>query len=146
MIGGALALLLLAAAPSPRWATAVLEDGSEFTLEIAETDAERARGYMQRAQVGPKEGMLFVFAAPARHSFWMKNCLIPLDILWLDEAFRVVHVVPELPPCPEEGPCPSVVPMRPARYALEFASGTAKAHGLKPGSRVSVFKENGAPW
>ena len=133
-------------AASPPWATAVLEDGSAFTLEIAESEAARARGYMERAQVGPKEGMLFVFQESGWHSFWMKNCRVPLDILWLDGSFRVVHVAAAQPPCPADGPCPSIVPMRPASYALEFASGTARAHGLRPGSRVDVLRPDGTPW
>ena len=83
---------------------------------------------------------------PGWHSFWMKNCRVPLDILWLDASFRVVHVAAAQPPCPAEGNCPSIVPMRPARYALEFASGTAQAHGLKPGTRVDVLRVDGSPW
>lgn len=128
------------------WATAVLADGSSFTLEIADTPAARARGYMERAKVGPKEGMLFVFEEPGRHAFWMKNCRVSLDILWLDASFRVQEVAAWQAPCPEDGPCPSVAPMRPARYALELAAGGARAHGLKPGARVDVFRGDGAPW
>jgi uncharacterized membrane protein (UPF0127 family) len=142
----ALLALALASAGTPPWGTAVLEDGSAFTLEVAETDAARARGYMGRGEVGPREGMLFVFQEPGRHSFWMKNCLVPLDIVWLDDAFRVVHVAEKQTPCPADGPCPSIVPLRPARYALEFASGTARRHGLRPGSRVDVLRPDGAPW
>lgn len=128
------------------WATAVLGDGTAFTLEIADTEVARARGYMEREQVGPKEGMLFVFEEPGRHSFWMKNCRISLDILWLDGSFRILEVAGGQPPCPADGPCPSVAPMRPARYALEFAAGTARAHGLRPGERVDVFRPDGTPW
>jgi uncharacterized membrane protein (UPF0127 family) len=140
-----LVLALLAAAPAPRWAAAVLPDGTSFTLEIADTEAARARGYMER-EVGPREGMLFVFEQPGRHSFWMKNCRVPLDILWLDGAFRIVHVAADQPPCPADGPCPSIVPMRPARYTLEFAAGTARAHGLRPGARVDVLRGDGSAW
>jgi uncharacterized membrane protein (UPF0127 family) len=138
-------ILLATAAPSRPWATAVLADGTSFTLEVADTAAARERGYMER-EVGPREGMLFVFDEPGWHSFWMKNCRVPLDILWLDASFRVVHVAAAQPPCPAEGNCPSIVPMRPARYALEFASGTAQAHGLKPGTRVDVLRVDGSPW
>ena len=140
-----LSIVLLAAAPAPRWATAVLADGTPFTLEIADTEPARQRGYMERV-VGPREGMLFVFQEPGRHSFWMKNCLVSLDILWLDAAFRIVHVAAAQPPCPAQGPCPSIIPMRPARYVLEFAAGTAQAHGLRPGSRVDVLRQDGASW
>lgn len=147
---GVLVLLLLLgcarAATAGSWATAVLADGSSFTLEIADTPAARARGYMERLEVGPKEGMLFVFEEPGRHAFWMKNCRVALDILWLDASFRVQEVAARQAPCPEDGPCPSVVPMRPARYALELAAGGARAHGLTPGARVDVFRGDGTPW
>ena len=142
---GIVALALLATAPAPRWATAVLADGTAFTLEVAATEAARERGYMER-EVGPREGMLFVFDEAGRHSFWMKNCRVPLDILWLDASFRIVHLAAAQPPCPAEGDCPSIVPMRPAHYALEFASGTARAHGLKPGTRVDVLRSDGSSW
>jgi uncharacterized membrane protein (UPF0127 family) len=134
------------AAPAGSWATAVLNDGTSFTLEVVDTPAARARGYMERAVVGPKEGMLFVFEEPGRHGFWMKNCRVSLDILWLDASFRVQEVAARQAPCPETGPCPSVVPMRPAHYGLELAAGAAAAHGLAPGARVSVFRGDGSPW
>ena len=140
-----LAPILLAAAPAHPWATAVLGDGTSFTLEVADTEATRERGFMER-EVGPRQGMLFVFDQPGRHSFWMKNCRVSLDILWLDASFRIVHLAAAQPPCPAEGDCPSIVPMRPAHYALEFASGTARAHGLKPGTRVDVLRSDGSSW
>jgi uncharacterized membrane protein (UPF0127 family) len=123
----------------------VLPDGAAFTLEIARSDAERARGYMGR-EVGAREGMLFVFEESGRHSFWMKNCVVPLDIVWLDPAFRVVEVAAQQPPCPADGTCPSIVPLRPARYAVELAAGRARAHGLRPGARVEVLRPDGTPW
>ena len=142
---GIVALALLATAPAPRWATAVLADGTSFTLEVADTEPARERGYMER-EVGPREGMLFVFDQPGRHSFWMKNCRVALDILWLDAGFRIVHVAAAQPPCPADGPCPSIVPMREAAYTLEFAAGTARSHGLRPGTRVDVLRGDGSPW
>jgi uncharacterized membrane protein (UPF0127 family) len=139
-------LALLAAAPVPaaapavpEWAVAVLPGGAEFMLEVARDDASRARGYMFRETVGPREGMLFVFDETGRHSFWMKNCKVPLDILWLDAEHRVVHIADSLPPCPAEGECPDVVPPVPARYVLEFAAGTARAQHLKTGDAVVVL-------
>ena len=134
----------LAAAATP-WAVAVLPSGAEFTLEIASDPAARARGYMGRQVVGPRDGMLFVFERADRHAFWMKDCKVRLDILWLDEAFRVVDIAPERPPCPDGGECPEVVPSGAARYVLEFAGGTSRREGLKTGDRIVILAEPPLP-
>lgn len=143
---GAVGLAVLAAAGSargvtPRWAVAVLPSGHEFSLEVAADDESRARGYMYRERVGPREGMLFVFDAADRHDFWMKNCRVGLDIVWLDDHLRVVHVAESLAPCPEPGDCPTHVPPSPARFVLEFAAGTARSERLGPGQSVVVLSD-----
>ncbi len=141
----ALALCWALAAVAPRWAVAVLPSGAEFTLEIAADPASRARGYMEREKVGPREGMLFVFDEPARHAFWMKNCRVSLDIVWLDAKRRVVDVARDRPPCPEDGPCPEVTPLEPASYVLEFAAGTAQRERLERGDKVVILAEPPLP-
>lgn len=125
----------------PEWAVAVLPSGSEVSLEIAADDAARVRGYMYREQVGPQEGMLFVFESSGHHSIWMKNCRVPLDIIWLDETFRVVEVAHEQPPCPDEGPCIPLMPLRTARYVLEVAGGAAREHGIDVGESIRVLSD-----
>jgi uncharacterized membrane protein (UPF0127 family) len=127
------------AAPAPRWAVAVLPSGHEFALEVAADDPSRQRGYMGRDVVGPREGMIFVFDEESRHSFWMKDCKVALDLVWLDVHERVVWVEANRRPCPAEGDCPSIVPPTPARYVLEFAAGTAAAESLKPGDAIVVL-------
>lgn len=129
------------AALAPRWAVGVLPSGHEFALEVAADEATRAKGYMGRAVVGPREGMIFVFDTDARHSFWMKNCRVALDLIWLDADQRVVWVEANRKPCPAEGDCPSIVPMAPARYVLEFAAGTAAAESLKAGDSIVVLSD-----
>lgn len=129
------------AAAAPRWAVAVLPSGHEFTLEVAADDPSRQRGYMGREKVGAREGMIFVFDGAARHAFWMKNCRVPLDIVWLDANLRVVWVAERQKPCPAEGDCPSVAPPMEARYVLEFAAGTVAAEALKPGDSIVVLSE-----
>ncbi len=143
----AIALPLATAARSavPGWATAVLPSGASFALEVAADDESRARGYMFRERVGPREGMLFWYPSSGRYGFWMKNCRVALDIVWLDGSWRVVHVVENATPCPPDGPCPSLVPPVEARYVLEFAAGTAASHGLRPGSTVVVLSETPVP-
>lgn len=129
------------AAPAPKWATAVLPSGHEYLLEVAADDISRARGYMGRDAVGPREGMIFVYPESGRWGFWMRNCKVSLDMIWLDAAFRVVHVAENRTPCPEDGPCPTWTPLAPARYVLEFAAGTAKAEGLTPGVAIVILSD-----
>lgn len=130
-----------ARAAAPQWAVVVLPSGHEFSVEVAADPASRQRGYMFREHVGARDGMLFIFDAPERHSFWMKNCRVALDIVWLDAGFRVVDIARDQAPCPEAGECPSVLPAEPARYVVEFAAGTTAREGLKRGSTVVVLSE-----
>ncbi len=135
-----LSSLLLAVASAPlRTATAVLPSGREVVLEVAADPVSRQRGLMFRERLEPGHGMLFVFERADRHPFWMKNCRIPLDIVWLDDELRVVDIAPELAPCPADGPCPERLPLRPARYAIELAAGTARIEGVRLGERVIVL-------
>jgi uncharacterized protein len=139
-----LLLPLLALGP-PRSAVAVLPSGAEYMLEVAADPASRARGYMGRERVGPREGMLFIFEQVDRHAFWMKDCRVRLDIVWLDAAFRVVDIAASQRPCPERGDCPDVVPEEAAAYVLEVAGGTVRREGLKKGDRIVVLAEPPLP-
>ena len=78
---------------------AVLPSGEEFSLELAIDPEKRALGYMFREVVGPNEGMLFIFETVDRHGIWMKNCKVPLDLIWLDDRLRVLEVAPDQQPC-----------------------------------------------
>jgi uncharacterized protein len=132
---------LAEAAPAPRWAVGVLPSGHEFALEVAADDATRGRGYMGRESVGRRDGMLFIFDASDRHSFWMKNCKVALDIVWLDSDERVVWIEANRKPCPADGECPSIVPAAPARYVVEFAAGTVATESLKLGDALVVLSD-----
>ncbi|MEE9217863.1 MAG: DUF192 domain-containing protein [Acidobacteriota bacterium] len=123
-------------------ARVVFPDGRAFLAEVASTPRERALGLMFRERLGPEEGMVFLFEEAQLHSFWMKNTLIPLDIIWLDAAGRVVHVERQVPPCRAK-PCPSLVPPRPAAWVLEVAGGEAR--GLGVGDRLLVAAESLPP-
>lgn len=79
--------------------------------------------------------MLFILPERQRHSFWMKDTKIPLDIIWLDFVRRVVHVEDHVPPC-QEDPCPTYTPDSSALYVLEVNAGHAKRMGLQKGDRL----------
>ena len=63
-----------------------------FDIEIADSDEERTRGLMYRESLCSGCGMLFVYGEEGNYKFWMKNTLIPLDIVWLDEDLEVVYI------------------------------------------------------
>jgi len=92
---------------------------------------------MFREEVGPREGMLFLFPRDDFHSFWMKNCRVPLDLVWLSEGLTVVHLEKRVPPCRRD-PCPSYLPMRKARLVLEIKAGMAEKAGLRVGDPVRL--------
>lgn len=102
-----------------------------FRVEVATTDAEQARGLMFRTQMGADEGMLFPEETPRRPSFWMKNTVIPLDIIYIGTNSRVLNIVNALPydltPLPAEGMAIGV---------LELNGGRAAELGIKPGDKV----------
>ncbi len=127
-----------------RFVKVFLPGGRTVTAELAVTDAERARGLMFREKLLPDQGMLFVFGEDGLHSFWMKNTLIALDLVWLDAARRVIHVEADVPPCRVD-PCPTYGPKIPARYVLELKSGSAAALGIKLYDQLQFVLPGGGP-
>jgi uncharacterized membrane protein (UPF0127 family) len=110
-------------------------DGYAVHVEIAADPATREQGLMYRDRLREQTGMLFLFPQTGVYPFWMKNTLIPLDILWVDEQKRVAHVKYDVPPCRTE-PCPSYDPAVPARYVLEVAGGVARQQNVTAGSQL----------
>ena len=107
-----------------------LPDGKSVTAELAVSDEERQRGLMFREQLRVDQGMLFVFEEESKYAFWMKNTLIPLDMIWIDKDRRIVHIRRNVPPCKDD-PCPSYGPDRPGLFVLELVAGASDRFGLK---------------
>lgn len=107
-----------------------------FNVELALTKEERDRGLMFREKLGQNEGMLFVFDGEALYSFWMKNTLIPLDIIWLDKEKEVVFINKNSQPCQIDY-CPLISPKEPAQYVLELNAGIADKIGLDVGAKAT---------
>jgi len=122
---------------SPR-GHAVLPTGRVLQVEIRTSPQERALGYMYRDRVGEDEGMVFIMESLGFHSFWMKNCKVSLDIIWMDESWKVVHLERSLPPCQADF-CPNYAPMQASLYALEVQAGLAQKEGIKLGDQVLFF-------
>ena len=89
---------------------------------------------MEVSQLPAGQGMLFVFPQPRPERFWMKNCLIPLDMVFMDDAGTIRYVADHAPICTAD-PCPTYGPDEntAVRFVLELAAGEAARHGLKPG-------------
>ena len=143
-----LALLVAIACPGPPTAPAaitpvpagprvVLPSGAVYAVELARTPEEQAQGLMFRESLPERTGMLFLFRDAAPHQFWMKNTMIPLDIVWLDDAGRVVFVSADTPPCRAD-PCPNYGPEVPAPTVLEIAGGMAAKEKVTVGSRIKL--------
>ena len=107
-------------------------DGFVVHAEVVADDELRARGLMFRDHLRPGTGMLFVFPEDGDYPFWMKNTLIPLDMIWIDANRKIAAIAHEAQPCKIEN-CPNYAPNAIARYVLEVAGGVAKEHGLKVG-------------
>ena len=132
--------LLLASCMSSREGLqkVVLSDGSReipLWVELADDPPEQARGLMERTELGPDRGMLFIFPAPRPLSFWMKNTRIPLDALFFDEQGAFVNVQ-TMDPCLD--PCPTYSSGKPVKYALEVNAGFAEEQGIKRGWRLEL--------
>ncbi len=107
-----------------------------YEVEIADDPMERARGLMFRQNLDEDKGMLFVFENSGKHSFWMKNTLIALDIIWIDERGKILHISQNTPPC-ESDFCPSYAPEEPSKYVLEVAAGQTRKIGAAMGDKVN---------
>jgi len=105
--------------------TIATKDGNlTFTAKVADTAAERAKGLMGRTSLAQNEGMLFVFDNETILKFWMKDTLLPLDIIFISADMTVADVQ-TMEPCTAD-PCPLYASRAPAQFALEVNAGAAK--------------------
>jgi len=103
-----------------------------FTVEIADDDNERRRGLMFRESLADDRGMLFHFQQPEMASFWMRNTIISLDIIFIGLDGRILNIAERTTPYSEEGiPSAGLT-----RGVLEIRGGRARELGIRPGDRV----------
>lgn len=118
-----------------------------FELELALTPDQRAQGLMGREFMADDEGMLFVFPDeppyPAEVSFWMKDCLMPIDIIFIDRE-GIVSAIHEMQP-PEPGTPDEDLPVYsssgPVQFAIELRGGLASELGLEVGDFIELRRE-----
>jgi len=118
---------------------AELPSGAVYRLELALTPEEQAQGLMYRENLPDRTGMIFVFDQAGDHHFWMKNTMIPLDMIWMDESGKVIFVSANTPPCKAD-PCPTYGPIAPARQVLEIAGGMAAKEKVTVGSTLRLIE------
>ena len=112
--------------------------GQRYKVEIADDDAERARGLMFRDEMEKDRGMLFIHEAEEPQAYWMKNTRIPLDILYFDNSLRLVSQQRDVPPCALGDGCPPYPSNAPARYVLELNAGEAARLKLENGAQLKL--------
>mgnify|MGYP002072606588 FL=1 len=103
-----------------------------FRVEVARSGAEQSRGLMFRTQMGADEGMIFPMDPPRMAAFWMKNTVIPLDIIFIGADGRISNIAANTVPYSLE----SVVSDGAAKAVLELNGGRASELGIAPGDRV----------
>jgi len=134
----AIALLLSSAGCASADAPWVELGGKRYVVEVADDDAERARGLMFRNELPQGHGMLFIHDREEPQAYWMKNTRIALDILYFDDALTLVSQQRDVPPCSAGNACPSYPSNAPARYVLELNAGEAARLQLSDGAPLRL--------
>jgi len=108
-----------------------------FKVTLAEDDNSRAMGLMYEKSLADDAGMLFIFPDSRPRAFWMKNTLIPLDILYFNHDKVLVSVQADVPPCRSTTTrCPNYPSKKPAQYVLEINAGLAEKYGFEVGDQL----------
>ena len=114
--------------------------GQVIKVEIAETEIEKREGLMYREELEEDRGMLFVYQSPVPANFWMKNTLIPLDMIFIHPNKTINHIERDVPPCPAEVvDCPNYTSHEITQYVLEVNAGWSERHNIEVGDEV-VFE------
>lgn len=108
-----------------------------FAIEYAVTEAEKRKGLMERDYLEPEKGMLFIYDYEQPLSFWMKNTLIPLDIIYLNKEKKIVRIIDSAQPC-RTSICETYSSSAPCQYVLEINAGLSQKLGIKV-DQTAVF-------
>ena len=120
----------------PISAEAIVPNGTKIQLEVAQTPKQQEIGLMYRKSLPDNQGMLFKFPSPQPIRFWMKNTLIPLDMIFMQNGV-VKYIQTSAPPCTSD-PCPSYGPNVPIDTVIELRSGRSSELGLKVGDSIKI--------
>ncbi len=137
----ALTILIFGCTTSPMQPTETLQENQlciELTciqIEKAITSQEQTKGLMFRENLNENSGMLFIFPDQKIRQFWMKNTLIPLDMIWINENKEIIGITKNAQPCKAD-PCQIYASNGPAKYVLEINAGFAQKKGLEKGQKI----------
>jgi hypothetical protein len=112
---------------------------SKFFVRIADDSNEWQKGLMFVESLPKNKGMLFIFTDSSPRTFWMKNTLIPLDMIFVDENFVVVDVKENVPPC-ESDPCDTYPSVVPSKFVLELNAGSVKENNISIGQIMRMTR------
>ena len=129
-----LLLLLVSCSTSP---ILYFDNGVSFEVELARTDDEQHTGLMNREFMPENHGMIFIFKENGPKTFWMKNTLIPLDMVFLDGNMTVVEIKTNVPPCKAD-PCETYPSENPAMYVVELNAGASEKKNIKVGAKANL--------
>ena len=107
-----------------------------FIVEIANTPEERTKGLMNRERLDEDKGMLFVFNKEKKYSFYMKNTLISLDIIWININKEVIYIEKNVQPCQADH-CQNYGPDEKSKYVLELNSGQVDQSNIRIGDKLT---------
>lgn len=111
-----------------------------FKTEIADTEEKRQKGLMFRNSLKENEAMLFIFQKEDIYPFWMKDTLIPLDIIWINNKSKIVFIEKNARPCPDI--CKTINPNITSSYVLEINSGLTDRFEIKEGNTATISSHN----
>ena len=135
-----LVYLVLRHSASPTRVVKINIKSTEFSLEVAETISQKTKGLMNRETLCPQCGMVFISSFAYPQIFWMKNTLIPLDMIFIDSQGKVVNIAtatPE-PPSTPDSKLKLYQSSSPAQYVIEVSAGQSQKLGLIPGDTIDL--------
>jgi len=116
----------------------ILQDQTIF-LKPAITPQQKSQGLMFITNLPKNQGMIFIYSNEQPHSFWMKNTLVPLDIIFLNKNFQVIDIKQNVPPCKQD-PCSTYQAKKPAQYVIEINAGLSQELAIKEGDKLTLTK------
>lgn len=132
LVLGALLILIY---PYTKKKATVIINNQKFSVEVARTQSQQEKGLSGRGHLDHNSGMLFVFEKSDIYSFWMKDTLVPLDIIWIDNN-QIVEMTTLNPPIGDN--IPEYTPKNKAKYVLELPAGTKERYNFKAGDPVEI--------
>ena len=131
-----------AGVPARPLATVEVRGGNApLTLAVAADEGSRELGLMCVTRLQPRHGMIFVFEQPSSQTFWMKNTLVPLDMVWVGADGRITTIAEHVPASTRETPDDQVARRTGfGGFVIELRDGDATLDGLRPGIKLSLPK------